>query len=199
MIIKMTKGKLLDITAIAFLLSFMLGISFSNMGEYPYEEQVEMSNLLASGIYVFFVVLFIWLSHFLNRKRLMIFNAVIFTLAFLFSIWYMCAAASTAFIPSSLAGIFSLFTYAFHTQFIGIYYLIDPIDRVIYGSSVCFISFAIAALSWCLLLHKYGYFEELSKRFPKKEKSERISRTEKMRREIKTERAQRASGKEARK
>ncbi|MBQ1259646.1 MAG: hypothetical protein IIX97_06005, partial [Clostridia bacterium] len=134
MIIKLTKGKILDITAVALLLSLTLGISFANMGEFPYTEKVEIENLLASGIYVLFIILFVYLSALLGRKRLMIFNTVWFTVSLLFSVWYFAATTSTAFIPSSLSGIFSLLNYIFHTQLIGIYYLIDPIDRVIYGT-----------------------------------------------------------------
>ena len=188
-IIRLTPGKLADITAVAMLLSFMLGISFVNMGGFPYEETVELENLIASVMYVFFIILFIYFSAFFQRKRLIVFNAVIFTVALLFSVWYFAATLTTKFIPSSTSGIFSLFTYAFHTQFIGIYYLIKPIDRVVYGTWAFIFSFIIAALSWFLLLRRYGYFDSLFKVLPKREKRERLSRIEKMRREIKAGRS----------
>ena len=193
MIIKLTKGKILDITAVAFLLSLTLGISFANMGEFPYTEKLEIENLLASGIYVLFIILFVYLSALLGRKRLMIFNTVWFTVSLLFSVWYFAATTSTAFIPSSLSGIFSLLNYIFHTQLIGIYYLIDPIDRVIYGTSAFLVCFIVAALSWFFLLRDCGYFDRLISSLPRKEKKERISKAERLRREIKEEKKQRTS------
>jgi len=188
---KLSAGKLIDITAIAMLLSFMLGISFSNMGEFPYKESVEAENLIASGIYVFFIILFICFSSVLRRKRLVIFNAVFFTLPLLFSVWYFAATVSTVFIPGSLSGLFSLLTYAFHNQFIGIYYLINPIDRVIYGTAAFALCFVISALAWFFFLRRYGYFERTLTFFAKRKKSgkqKRLSRSERMRLEIKEER-----------
>lgn len=193
MLIKLTKGKLFDITAVAFLLSFAIGISFSNMGEFPYGEKVELQNLLASGIYALFVFLFIYLSAFIRRKRLMLFNTVWFTVALLFSVWYFAATTSTAFIPDSLAGFFSLLNYVFHTQLIGLYFLIDPIDRILYGTYAFLVCFAFAALSWFFLLREHGYFDKLISSLPKREKKERLSKAERMRREIKLEKEQKSN------
>lgn len=191
MMIKLTKGKILDITAAAMLLSFMLGISITNTGSFPYEETVELENFIASLVYIAFDLLFIWFCDIFQRKRLIIMNTAIFTIAFLFSIWYFAAALSSRFLPSSLENIFALLTYALHTQFIGIYYIINPIDRVIYGTASCLLSMLLALLSWFFLLRRYDYFDNLKMILDKrkKNKKEHLSKAEIMRREIKAERA----------
>lgn len=187
-IVKLTKGKILDITAAAMLLSFMLGISITNMGSFPYEEAVELENFIASIVYISFTMLFVWFCDIFQRKRLIIMNTIVFTTAFLFSLWYFAATLSSRFLPSSLENIFAILTYAFHSQFIGIYYIITPIDRVIYGTTSCLFAMLTALISWFFLLQHYDYFYNLKISLSKRKKKEHLSKAELMRREIKTER-----------
>ena len=81
----------------------------------------------------------------------------------------------------------------FHTQLIGLYFLIDPIDRILYGTYAFLVCFAFAALSWFFLLREHGYFDKLISSLPKREKKERLSKAERMRREIKLEKEQKSN------
>lgn len=186
-LIKMSAGKFLDIVVISFFISFMLGISISNFGQYPYTETVELINFIASAAYIGLSFLYIYFCALFRRKRLIIFNAVLFILSMLFSVWYFSVSVTSAALPNALISSFSFLAFLFHSQFIGIYFLIDPIDRVVYGMSSFGVSFALALFALFFLLRQYGYFDKLRLVWlgrPKREKKERLSKVERMKREI---------------
>lgn len=189
-LIKMSAGKFLDIVVISFFISFMLGISISNFGQYPYTETVELLNFIASAAYIGLSFLYIYFCALFRRKRLIIFNAVLFICSMLFSVWYFSVSIVPSSLPDSMVSVFSFLTFVFHSQYIGIYLLIDPIDRVIYGMSSFGASFALALFALFFLLRYYGYFDKLRLVWlgrPKREKKERLSKVERMRREIEEE------------
>ncbi len=190
---KITLGKLGDIAIIACMLSFTLGIALANLGEFPYTEQVEIHNLVASLLYLLFWVLFVSLTHVFNRRRLLIFEAMFITASFLFSIWYVCVAITPAALPAGLVNLFSSLTFCFHSHFIGYYYFIRPVTPLNYSILVFITLFLLLLLMIVLVLKRGGYFEKLRACFTKHTPS--LSRKERMKLEIEQSRRERAKKK----
>lgn len=180
MLMKLTKGKLIDYAIIAAMLSFSLGIALVNFGQYPLVETVSEGNLVATSVYIIFWVLFIYIAHLFRRSRILLFCRIYSSAVLIFTLWFVAASVSAnTFIPEGSAHIFSVLTLALNNHYIGIYYFLSPAAGELYACLSFLFVLLNAGLSWLLWLSDVGYFEKLHKAI-----TGRPRKTEKLKEEI---------------
>lgn len=189
MIKKMTKGRFLDILCISLLLSFSLGIILANYGEYPYTDKVDKGNLIITIVYILVWSASIYLSHLLSRERLLRFQLGYFSISTAVMLIYFVLANALSLFDGSFATFFSTLALIFVQPMVGLYYLITPVNTVVFSCAAFILSVLLTLEALLFSFKRWGYFEKLrAARKPKSLKGVKL-----MQKEIKESKVKKAT------